>query len=319
MLFKMSPKVCSKAALATVALATATLIAAPAAQAGTTAKTKYPIVLVHGFIGFDNVLGIQYFYQIPSALRDEGATVYIASVNPSQTTEFRGEELIQQMKQWAAKDGVKKFNLIGHSHGGPTVRYAAGTVPTMVASVSTVAGTHFGSAVADSILANTTPDGTFDKAATAGLQLIAWLTGNKTASQADLLTALNALSTTGAATFNTKFPVGAPTTTCGSGPLTAKIAGNSMNWYSFSGTSVKTNSLDISDALLAYTADYFKGTANDGLVSQCSSHWGKVIKDNYPWNHLDEINQVLGVIGKGAPDPVAFYVQHANRLKWALL
>jgi triacylglycerol lipase len=319
MLFKMSPKVCSKAALATVALATATLIAAPAAQAGTTAKTKYPIVLVHGFIGFDNVLGIQYFYQIPSALRDEGATVYIASVNPSQTTEFRGEELIQQMKQWAAKDGVKKFNLIGHSHGGPTVRYAAGTVPTMVASVSTVAGTHFGSAVADSILANTTPDGTFDKAATAGLQLIAWLTGNKTASQADLLTALNALSTTGAAAFNTKFPVGAPTTTCGSGPLTAKIAGNSMNWYSFSGTSVKTNSLDISDALLAYTADYFKGTANDGLVSQCSSHWGKVIKDNYPWNHLDEINQVLGVIGKGAPDPVAFYVQHANRLKWALL
>ncbi|MBI2734332.1 MAG: triacylglycerol lipase [Aquabacterium sp.] len=308
-----------KTICAAAAVTAATLSVAPSAHAGTTAKTKYPIVLVHGFIGFDNVLGIQYFYQIPSKLRDEGATVYIASVNPSQTTEFRGEELIQQMKQWAAKDGVKKFNLIGHSHGGPTVRYAAGTVPSMVASVSTMAGTHFGSKVADDILANTTPGGTFDNAATAGLKLISWLTGNKTTSQTDLLTALNALSTQGAAAFNAKFPVGAPTTTCGSGPLTAKIAGNSMNWYSFSGTSVKTNGWDVSDALLAYTADYFKGEANDGLVSQCSSHWGKVIKDNYTWNHLDEINQVLGSIGANSPDPVAFYVQHANRLKWAFL
>jgi len=302
-----------------VAVAGAALAVVPAAHAGTAAKTKYPLVLVHGFIGFDNVLGIQYFYNIPKSLRDEGATVYIASVNPSQTTEFRGEELVQQMKQWAAKDGVKKFNLIGHSHGGPTVRYAAGTVPTMVASVSTMAGTHFGSKVADDILASTTPGGGFDQAATAGLKLISWLTGNKTTSDTDLLTALNALSSQGAAAFNAKFPVGAPTTNCGSGPEKASIAGNSMRWYSFSGTAVKTNGWDVSDAILAYTADYFKGEANDGLVSRCSSHWGKVIKDNYTWNHLDEINQVLGSIGKDSPDPVAFYVQHANRLKWALL
>ncbi len=308
-----------KALCATLAVAGASMLAAPAAQAGTLAKTKYPLVLVHGFIGFDNVLGIQYFYGISEKLRSEGATVYIASVNPSQTTEFRGEELVQQMKQWAAKDGVKKFNLIGHSHGGPTVRYAAGTTPAMVASVSTMAGTHFGSKVADVIGAGTTPGGGFDQTATAGLKLISWLSGNKTTSDTDLLTALKALSAEGAAAFNAKFPVGKPTTTCGTGPEVASIAGNSMRWYSFSGTSVKTNAWDVSDALLAYTGDYFKGEANDGLVSQCSSHWGKVIKDNYTWNHLDEINQVLGTIGKGSPDPVAFYVQHANRLKWALL
>ena len=291
---------------------------APAAHAGTTAKTKHPIVLVHGFIGFDNILGaVNYFYDIPGNLRKEGATVYVASVNPSQTTEFRGEELIQQMKQWAAKDGVKKFNLIGHSHGGPTVRYAAGTLPGMVASVSTMAGTHFGSKVADDILANTTPGGGFDQAATAGLKLISWLTGNKTTSETDLLTALNALSSAGAAKFNAKFPAGAPTTTCGVGPDKATISGNSIRFYSFSGTSVKTNAWDVSDAILAYTGDYFKGEPNDGLVGRCSSHWGKVIKDDYAWNHLDEINQVLGTIGKGAPDPVAFYKQQVNRLKLA--
>jgi triacylglycerol lipase len=304
--------------LAAVTLAAATLALAPAAQATTTgSQTKYPIVLVHGFIGFDNILGIQYFYNIPSSLRKDGATVYVASVNPSQTTEFRGEELVQQMKQWAAKDGVKKFNLIGHSHGGPTVRYAAGTVPAMVASVTTVAGTHFGSKVADTILANTTPDGGFDKIATGGLQLIAWLSGNATSRQADLITALKALSAEGSAAFNAKFPVGAPPTPAGSGPEVASVAGNPIRWYSVSGTSVKTNAWDISDLILAYTGDYFKGEANDGLVSQTSSHWGKVIKDNYTWNHLDEINQVLGTIGKGSPDPVAFYKQQANRLKLA--
>ena len=38
-------------------------------------------------------------------------------------------------------------------------------------------------------------------------------------------------------------------------------------------------------------------------------------RDNYHWNHLDEINQVLGTIGKSDPDPVAFYKQQASRLK----
>jgi triacylglycerol lipase len=309
-----------RAVCAAVAVAGAAMIAAPAAQAATTgSKTKYPLVLVHGFIGFDNILGIQYFYQIPSSLRNDGATVYVASVNPSQTTEFRGEELVQQMKQWAAKDGVKKFNLIGHSHGGPTVRYAAGTVPAMVASVTTVAGTHFGSKVADEIGAHTTPDGGFDKFANWGLQLIGWLSGNTTSKQADLTIALEALSTEGSARFNASYPVGAPTTPCGQGPEVASVNGNSIRWYSISGTAVKTNGWDISDALLAYTADYFKGEANDGLVSQCSSHWGKVIKDDYHWNHLDEVNQVLGTIGKGDPDPVAFYKQQASRLKAASL
>ena len=309
--------------LCATAVAAAALVCAAPAQAQLSnlfkpAATKHPIVLVHGFIGFDNILGaVNYFYDVPGTLRDKGAKVYIASVNPSQTTEFRGEELIQQMKQWAAADKVSKFNLIGHSHGGPTVRYAAGTVPTMVASVSTMAGTHFGSKVADDILANTTPGGGFDQLATAGLKLISWLTGNKTTSDTDLLTALKALSAEGSATFNAKFPTAAPTTACGQGPEKASIKGNAMRWYSFSGTAVKTNAWDVSDAILAGTATYFGTEANDGLVGRCSSHWGKVIRDDYPWNHLDQINQVLGTIGKDAPDPVAFYVQHANRLKWA--
>ena len=36
-------------------------------------QTKYPIVLVHGLFGFDNIGPVEYFYGIPSALRADGA------------------------------------------------------------------------------------------------------------------------------------------------------------------------------------------------------------------------------------------------------
>jgi triacylglycerol lipase len=285
------------------ALGAAALAIAPTANAGTSAKTKYPVVLVHGFIGFDSIIGIDYFYQIQSALEKEGAKVYIASVNPSNTTEFRGEELNKQLDQWKAKDKVAKFNLIGHSHGGPTVRYSAGTRDDIV-SVSTMSGTHYGSMVADKILANTTPDGGFDKAATGGLQLIAWLTGNKTSSQADLKIALNALSHAGAAEFNAKFPNGK-----------SLEKDNGQYFYSYAGNMVETKKGDLSDPLLAYTGKYYEGVANDGLVSPDEAKWGKQVRMNLPWNHLDEINQLFAAIGTWAPDPKTYYVSMVNRLK----
>ena len=47
-------------------LAGTALFAQPASAGYTT--TKYPIVLVHGVFGFNNFLGADYFYQIPSTL-----------------------------------------------------------------------------------------------------------------------------------------------------------------------------------------------------------------------------------------------------------
>ena len=60
-----------------VALLLAAIFLAPTAQAASTyTKTRYPIVLVHGLLGFDSLLGVyDYFYGIPQALRSGGATV----------------------------------------------------------------------------------------------------------------------------------------------------------------------------------------------------------------------------------------------------
>jgi len=279
-----------------------------AAAAGHAAQTRHPIVLVHGMGGFDALLGIDYFYRIPAALRKEGATVYVASLSSFNDNDVRGEQLLKQLKQWAAAKGHTKFHLIAHSQGGPTARYVHGVQPQMVASVVSVGSPHsIAGMPADQGLAKLLQESA--SAVTTTGKLIAFLSGSASLPQDPQALADWASNT---AAFNARFPAGKPTTECGEGP---EKVGDTY-FYSATGNATSTNSLDPSDNILKNLS---QGTpadiATDGLVPVCATHWGKVLRDDYPWNHLDEINQVLGAVGKNAPDPVAFYLQVASRLK----
>jgi triacylglycerol lipase len=294
-------------------VASATLLAASPAQADTYTQTRYPIVLVHGAFGFDAIGPLDYFYAIPSSLRSSGAAVFTPSVSALNTTEARGEQLLKSLLQYKAAYGYTKFNLIGHSHGGTTARYVAAVRPDLVASVTSVATPHLGSKVADTVANITSWTGTTGVAATLSNAVgvfIGALSGDASLKQ-NALGTLKSLSTAGAATFNTRYPQGQPTSACGSGAGTV----NGVRYYSAGGTSVLTNVLDVSDALLGVTGLAFGFEQNDGLVSQCSSRWGTVLRDNYPWNHGDSTNQVFGLRGLFTPDPVSFYRAQANRLK----
>lgn len=277
-------------------------------------QTQYPIVLAHGMFGFDRILGIDYWYGIPSELRRHGATVYVAEVSQLNSTEARGEELLEQVEDIVAISGKPKVNLIGHSHGGPTIRYVAGVRPDLIASATSVGGPHKGSATADFL--RQIPPGSAGEAVLAGIvnglgSLINFLSGSRSTQPQNALGSLESLNSQGAARFNAKFPQGIPTTACGEGAYQV----NGVRYYSWSGTSPMTNLLDISDGLLAATALTFKGEATDGLVGRCSSHLGKVVRDNYRMNHLDEVNQTFGLVSLFETDPVTVYRQHANRLK----
>ena len=87
-----------------------------------------------------------------------------------------------------------------------------------------------------------------------------------------------------------------------------------VRYFSWSGTGVLTNLLDVSDPLLGITA-LFYGEANDGLVGRCSSHLGDVIRDDYFHNHLDQVNQLLGLTSWFEANPKSIFRAHANRLK----
>ena len=285
----------------------------PAFAAGYT-QTKYPIVLVHGLFGFDNIGPVEYFYGIPSALRADGAKVYVVQVAAANSTEVRGEQLLSQVRQVLAATGAAKVNLMGHSHGGPTARYVASVRPDLVASVTSIGGVNKGSAVAD-VLLGVAPAGTFSNTVlvsiTNGLgTLINFLSGGGGLSQ-NALAAAKSLSTAGSQKFNAAHPQGVPTSACGEGAYNV----NGVAYYSWSGAKPYTHLLDVADPALALTSLAFLGAKNDGLVSSCSSRLGKVIRDDYAINHLDEVNQTVGLTNLFETSPVTLFRQQANRLK----
>mgnify|MGYP006175506079 CR=1 FL=1 len=63
--------------------------------------------------------------------------------------------------------GADKVNLIGHSHGGPTIRYVASVAPELVASATSVGGVNYGSEIADLVRANAAPGSAAEKLAAA--------------------------------------------------------------------------------------------------------------------------------------------------------
>lgn len=282
------------------------------------ARTRYPVVLVHGMGGFDTALGVIHAWSdIPDRLREGGARVYVVQLSPLDSDQVRGEQLLAQLQALQAAYGDARFNLIGHSQGGPTSRYVAQIRPDLVASLTTVAAPHFGSPVADGLAAWGPPGSLRGRFLEALFNLLGQF--ESLASGAGLTpqrfeSAMLGLTTARMQAFNRDFPAGAPTTACGEGPL---VAANGVRYESMGGDSVLTQPLDPSDYVMILGSLFFKGEDNDGLVGRCSTHWGRVLRDDYPWNHLDAINQLFGLRGLFSPDPGEVLKVQLNRLKQA--
>ncbi len=286
---------------------------ASAADGDTYTQTRYPIVLIHGYSGFDDILGISYWFRIPKQLRAGGAEVYVLQVSAMNQTEVRGEQAARQIETILATTGAEKVNIIGHSHGGPTSRYVASVYPQYVASVTSVGGVNWGTPVADLMvkagdripLVEWVSNGAMN-----GLgRLLDFLSGGHLPQ--DSGAAITSLSTAETLRFNAEHPEGMPTEYCGSGP---ELADNGVRYFSWTGNRIRTNLADISDYLLLLSGRMI-GEPNDGLVPACSTHLGTVLRDNYRMNHLDEVDQLLGIYSAKDTDPVSVYRQQANRLQ----
>lgn len=276
-------------------------------------QTRYPIVLVHGMSGFDDILGISYWYRIPRQLRAGGAQVFVLQVSAFNATEVRGEQAARQIETILASTGAEKVHLIGHSHGGPTSRYVASVYPQYIASVASVGGVNWGTPLADRGHANGERipllGALTNGVANAFGRLLDFLSGGRLPQDAGA--GILSLTTADTLRFNARYPEGMPTTYCGEGP---ERAHNGIYYYSWTGNRLTTNLLDISDVFMFATGQFIR-EPNDGLVPVCSTHLGRVIRNDYRMNHLDEVDQLFGIHSSRDTDPVVIFRQHANRLQ----
>ena len=276
-------------------------------------KTKHPVVFVHGFLGFNNLGPVDMYYGIIDPLIADGTTVYKANISSVNSSEVRGEQVIEYLEELKAIHGHEQFNLIGHSQGGLDIRYVAAVRPDLTASITAVGSSISGSEFLDNIN-NAIKDDPFAKAIVVNAfniagSLIELLTNEH--SPQDAIAILGTHSTEGGAEFNQKFPQALPRSWCGKDG--DKIV-NDVRYYSLTGNKIKTNIFDLVDIPLAIVGAGISEDS-DGLITRCGTHLGKVLKDNYSWNHVDEVNNLFGLIGWGAAYPPAVYRTHVNRLK----
>ncbi|NRA40746.1 MAG: alpha/beta fold hydrolase [Pseudomonadales bacterium] len=183
------------------------------APADNYSATKYPVVLVHGLYGFDDIFGLEYWYDIPKVLRNGGSEVFVATVSGANSPAVRGEQLIAQLEQYKADSGKDRFHLFGHSLGAPTIRYAAANRPELVVSATSVAGANYGSEAAN----NDTLDPPL-------IKLIVGVMGNllghtidlvsQQSFEQNLLAATDAMTVEGAEAFNNLYPQGLAAVFC---------------------------------------------------------------------------------------------------------
>jgi len=115
------------------------------------AAPRYPIVLAHGLLGFDEIRLAgkrhDYFRGVRARLAEDGADVHRPRVPPSAGIAARAEQLAAFIR--ALPD--RRVNVVAHSMGGLDARYAISRLGLgkKVASLTTIGTPHLGTPIAD--------------------------------------------------------------------------------------------------------------------------------------------------------------------------
>ncbi|MDC0747835.1 esterase/lipase family protein [Polyangium mundeleinium] len=286
----------------------------------------YPLVLSHGFFGFEDFAGagfVTYFYEVKDHLASQGElNVFTPAVDPFNSSDFRGAQLVEHIKQILTITGHEKVNIIGHSQGGLDARVAANLRPDLVASVVTVATPHGGSRVAD-IALDLVSDPAAQDVVSDLLELIGAPLYDEFGEQTNVWKPLELFSQPGIAAFNQAHP-DEPGVFYASiaGRTDLHIGGDSCDAdVSLPFIAEWKGKLDTVDPLLSVFESILDGGfgdpyPNDGLVrvvdSKRGEFWGCL-----PADHLDEVGQLFGDsagIGNGWKHKV-FYADVVTELR----
>lgn len=259
--------------------------------------TRYPILMVHGWTGFDDIGPIDYFYNVPEMLRDHGYWVAIAELDPYNSSEIRSEQLAPQVDEVLRQARATKVNLIAHSQGGLDSRRLISSLGygDRVSSLTTVATPHRGTPLCDVAL------GLLPGAGEEVLYALFNLLGaTVVGSESDAEASFYAMTQDYVQNvFNPANPddprvsyISWMGRTCLYGIDCDDICDIEIRW--------------------AYDIIYLIEGANDGIVPVSSAPWGDY-RGEVPADHFDEVGQLFGVTNAHF-DHEEFYLERARDL-----
>jgi triacylglycerol lipase len=113
-------------------------------------RSKYPIVLHHGFLAGSSM----HWPGAKAALHEKGYLAYGTEVFAASSIEVRGRQLAKQIDEILKVSGAVKVNVIAHSMGGLDARFVVSTLKygDRIASVTTLSTPHRGTPLADQMM-----------------------------------------------------------------------------------------------------------------------------------------------------------------------
>lgn len=257
----------------------------------------YPIVLAHGFFGFNDFAGagfLTYFYGVKDDLTARGEIVYTPSVDPFNDSTYRGAQLAEAVVRILEETGYEKVNLIGHSQGGLDARVVAHDHPELVASVTTISAPHQGTPVADvamKLVGNPFLSDVLDWI----VNVIGGPLYDQVGDETAISKPLGLFSKPGIAAFNAAYPdaAGVRYWSIGGRSNGSKGGAECVPDVPVSFINIWGSTTDPLDPSFALIQPILNKTVNDGMVPAEASRWGTFL-GCIPADHMDQVGQLFG-------------------------
>ncbi|MBU1431636.1 hypothetical protein KKF91_13920 [Myxococcota bacterium] len=261
-----------------------------ACDGGCAAITRHPMMLVHGWTGWGELMAYTYFYGVRARLEAEGFQVFVAELDPYNAIEIRAGQLAAQVDAALAAAHATQLNLIAHSQGGLDSRHLISALGygDRIATLTTISTPHRGTPLLDVGL------GLAPGAAEVVLsQLLNLLGATLVESRSNARASFEAMTEAYVqGTFNPSHPddprvryISYAGRTCALGISCDDICDIEIQW---------------SHAILSHLAG-----DNDGIVPVSSAIWGDY-RGEIPADHFDEVGQLAGITGPNF-DHLSFY------------
>ena len=277
----------------------------------------YPILLQHGWTGFESIGPLEYFFQVKKHLEEHGFEVYVSEVAPYNDSEVRGLRMAENLESILSSSGAARVNVIAHSQGGIDTRYIISTLGygDRIASLTTISTPHHGTRLGDAYLGMI--PGWTDGMSNG----LAWLLGvaiSEMGDDPDLRASMWQISETTMQAFNDENP---------DDPRVAYFSWAGRSFLNL-GRGICDEAevenpprVDICTVWLQATGRFVGESLlhpkpNDGLVAVESARWGR-FQGCIPADHIDEVGHIAQVV----PDPLSgfnhrrFYLGIASFLR----